>query len=120
VDDRRIKVVDEWKDVCVYCEQPARLVLLECGPRWSAREVFGRSWHPHREFAVHCRTCGSAMPVPREQLAAAIERHERALPAEAGTAAAAPHPAPTGAVPAQRVATDAVAVARQEAAADAQ
>lgn len=73
MDDCRVRAVDEWKGVCVFCERRGQLVLLERGPRWTAREVFGRSFDPRRDFSVHCRTCGSAMPVPPEQLTAAIE-----------------------------------------------
>ena len=110
--DRRIRVVDEWRGFCPSCEGDGRLVLTEHGPRWTARELFGRTWTPRQDFMVHCRTCGTALRVPHTELAAAASRPKPEAPVRAGGEGSVPSPRTrpaTGAVPTPRAAVDAAA-----------
>ena len=106
--------MDEWKGFCPSCEGDGRLVLIERGPRWTARELFSRTWEPRQHFTVHCRTCGTAQPVSRTELTAASSPRSSA-PARAVSAVPRPRPA-AAAVPAPRSAPDTAAPAKAGAA----
>ena len=102
----RIKVVDEWRGFCPSCGGNGRLVLVERGPRWTVRELFGRTWTPRQDFGVHCRGCGDQITISRDELAAAARQKETA-PARPADAPAVPRPrAAEGGLPSPRPAAD--------------